>query len=574
MNMKKKICKVLVFMMVLGSIGSVNLSSVAYAEKGDLGEGYDLTLIDREYNSVEGDVVSTESKDIVTILMFGKTDGTCVNSTNMINWFCEKTNWINDERIRFVFVDINKDTPSHMLSLSNKYNCKNARFCYSLDDTAMAQVWKYSDTIQGVSTGFQIPLTVIKDGNNKVQYAFYGSTTPTQIKPYIEDLIGGELLTETGEPAEDTIDFEIEGSFDEEEAMKVLALVNENRVSAGLQPAILDKTLTEKAMQRAAECAVNYGHTRPDGYDWYTILDSWYMNGCAENVAMLYTDAQAAMEGWMNSEGHRNNIMNKYYTSIGIGCFENNGVRYWVQLFSTHSEEEKTEAQNYTKKVTVTAKTGYYGKCYLLYSNGITVGKETITKLELSNKGNIRYGFVPTPDNFSFESADENIVTVDESGNLTGVSAGETTISILYGDKVLGTQKVTVEEDTSSEPSETDKPSVSEPPVTDKPSTSEPPVTDKPSVSEPPATDDPSTSEPPVDDKNIDEETGIEYGDADMNGSITLQDVQMVLKAALGIIEVDEDTTRIMSGGEDKVTLQNAQTVLKIALNIQTAFYE
>ena len=60
---------------------------------------------------------------------------------------------------------------------------------------------------------------------------------------------------------------------------------------------------------------------------------------------------------------------------------------------------------------------------------------------------------------------------------LTGVSAGETTISILYGDKVLGTQKVTVEEDTSSEPSETDKPSVSEPPVTDKPSTSEPPVT-------------------------------------------------------------------------------------------------
>lgn len=53
MNMKKKICKVLVFMMVLGSIGSVNLSSVAYAEKGDLGEGYDLTLIDREYNSVE-----------------------------------------------------------------------------------------------------------------------------------------------------------------------------------------------------------------------------------------------------------------------------------------------------------------------------------------------------------------------------------------------------------------------------------------------------------------------------------------------------------------------------------------
>ena len=57
MNMKKKICKVLVFMMVLGSIGSVNLSSVAYAEKGDLGEGYDLTLIDREYNSVEEEML-------------------------------------------------------------------------------------------------------------------------------------------------------------------------------------------------------------------------------------------------------------------------------------------------------------------------------------------------------------------------------------------------------------------------------------------------------------------------------------------------------------------------------------
>ena len=41
------------------------------------------------------------------------------------------------------------------------------------------------------------------------------------------------------------------------------------------------------------------------------------------------------MNGWMNSQGHRANILNKNYTTIGVGYYQNaNGVGYWVQLFT------------------------------------------------------------------------------------------------------------------------------------------------------------------------------------------------------------------------------------------------
>ena len=41
------------------------------------------------------------------------------------------------------------------------------------------------------------------------------------------------------------------------------------------------------------------------------------------------------MSGWMNSQGHRANILERNFTKIGVSCYENaNGVKYWVQLFT------------------------------------------------------------------------------------------------------------------------------------------------------------------------------------------------------------------------------------------------
>lgn len=383
MKMKKVVCAVMVMLMVMSG---VNFSSITYAEKGDLGEGYNLEIMDKEFEAVEGETVNTGATDVVTILMFGKTDGSCSNSSKMIEWFCTAP-WINDERIRFVFVDINKDTKEHITSISQKYNCPNAKFAYCPDSTANVLVWKYADTIQGRSTAFVVPLTVIKDKDNKVQYAFLGLKTPNQVREYVEDLVGDTLQEpvdpDTGKP-EGSVQFGIEGTYNEEEAMKVFELVNEERKKLGYATAKMDATLTKRAMQRAAECAVNFSHTRPDGEDFFTMLDIIYLNGCGENIAVGQQDAAEVMESWMNSTGHRKNILNYSYSSIGVGCFEHNGVRYWVQLFSTIVDKEKTEAENVTGEAVVTAKKGYYGKPFMKRGT-VMVGKETQTKLGLNN---------------------------------------------------------------------------------------------------------------------------------------------------------------------------------------------
>lgn len=58
-------------------------------------------------------------------------------------------------------------------------------------------------------------------------------------------------------------------------------------------------------------------------------------HGVAENIAMGYTTIGGVVRGWMNSSGHRNNILNSRHTKIGVaGYISDNGVCYWCQQFS------------------------------------------------------------------------------------------------------------------------------------------------------------------------------------------------------------------------------------------------
>ncbi len=52
-----------------------------------------------------------------------------------------------------------------------------------------------------------------------------------------------------------------------------------------------------------------------------------------ENIAMGQRTPQEVMNAWMNSKGHRENILNASFDTIGVGYYEENGVYYWVQLF-------------------------------------------------------------------------------------------------------------------------------------------------------------------------------------------------------------------------------------------------
>ena len=64
----------------------------------------------------------------------------------------------------------------------------------------------------------------------------------------------------------------------------------------------------------------------------YRMMRALYRRA-GENIAWGQRTPEAVMKAWMNSSGHRANILNEKFTSIGVGCYEQNGVLYWTQLF-------------------------------------------------------------------------------------------------------------------------------------------------------------------------------------------------------------------------------------------------
>ena len=123
-----------------------------------------------------------------------------------------------------------------------------------------------------------------------------------------------------------------------EEAMadRVIELVNQERTSRGLQPLLKHDGLMVAAAARAKELSQRYSHTRPNGSECFTIL--WHLGidyGYAgENIAMGQRTPEIVMNDWMNSSGHRANILNENYDCIGVGYTMVDGYPYWVQLFT------------------------------------------------------------------------------------------------------------------------------------------------------------------------------------------------------------------------------------------------
>lgn len=127
--------------------------------------------------------------------------------------------------------------------------------------------------------------------------------------------------------------FEVSGLFDYGKAIKVAEIVNKERAAKGMKPCIMDSTLTELAMLRAAEMKGirNMTHTRPNGLmGTFIIRSSMDWRQAGENIAYGQGTAEEVMSQWMNSPGHRANILGDGYVLIGVGECEG----YWVQLFA------------------------------------------------------------------------------------------------------------------------------------------------------------------------------------------------------------------------------------------------
>lgn len=116
---------------------------------------------------------------------------------------------------------------------------------------------------------------------------------------------------------------------------QVVALVNEERAANGLAPLTLSEDLSNAARAKSQDMHDNnyFSHTSPTYGSPFDMLKSFGIsyNAAGENIAMGYATPDAVMEGWMNSSGHRANILNSAYTQIGVGYVANGN--YWTQEF-------------------------------------------------------------------------------------------------------------------------------------------------------------------------------------------------------------------------------------------------
>lgn len=142
-----------------------------------------------------------------------------------------------------------------------------------------------------------------------------------------------EETAEPEQPAEPEPDQTVqppEGTSSGSSVERVWELTNYYRSQYGAGTLTLDSTLCDAAATRAREIASYFSHTRPDGSQWYTVSSLAH----GENIIMgTGMDADRAMTDWMNSQGHRDNILDGSYGSLGVGCCQSGREIYWVQLF-------------------------------------------------------------------------------------------------------------------------------------------------------------------------------------------------------------------------------------------------
>ena len=122
------------------------------------------------------------------------------------------------------------------------------------------------------------------------------------------------------------------------EQVEVLNLVNKERKANGLKPLTLNKELSNVANIKSRDMIEKgyFDHTSPTYGSPFDMMKKFNIsyNTAGENIAMGQKTPSEVMNSWMNSSGHRANILNSTYTELGVGIQkDSNGTIYWTQLF-------------------------------------------------------------------------------------------------------------------------------------------------------------------------------------------------------------------------------------------------
>ncbi len=170
----------------------------------------------------------------------------------------------------------------------------------------------------------------IKVGNQKI---YYNNSSQNSSNHYKVEIGRRNTNSGTGNqqppveiPADSTV-YELSTS-----EKKLIDLINQERTDAGLNPLIVDSELCRVARIKAEDLYKNnyFSHTSPTYESPFQMMRDFGISfkSAAENIAKTY-GAESAHNGFMNSPGHRNNILNPGYTHVGVGIYG----KYYVEMF-------------------------------------------------------------------------------------------------------------------------------------------------------------------------------------------------------------------------------------------------
>ena len=185
----------------------------------------------------------------------------------------------------------------------------------------------------------QVPISSSSADNNNTSSesdgSSGGSATVIDITPEGANEGGGftvDVRYPEGTPVidADTEDEDVPEGINEEYAEEIFKYTNEERENAGLEPLEWNDNLTQAAQIRAEELTVKFSHDRPnnDPYEFY------FMGAHGEICAKTPNGPKGAIRVWMDSDAHKEIMLDEDLKSVAVGCYVKGGILYCVELLS------------------------------------------------------------------------------------------------------------------------------------------------------------------------------------------------------------------------------------------------
>lgn len=393
-------------------------------------DGYDLSSFHFQMTDIRNpekkvDFNGADGKQAV--IVFGGV-GTCSRTESALESLSTLTSMADMTRLNIYVFEINKASDDTIRARTA--NISSQIVINSIENDTAYNIFYlkcFQETVGGGS--LSMPLIIYKGTDGRI-YKY--TTNATDLPSVVRNVEEGGLKVHYNSSCQT---LNITGESGYELAWEVLELLNAEREKEGLDKLKMDSGLLEAAMLRAAECSLYYSHTRPDGTECFTASDK--MSG--ENIAVGHKTAKEVMNSWMNSEGHRKNILNSRYRSVGIGCFYINGTYRWVQCFGISNASETAKKTNLQKTYAVKTVPEHVSP-YLVEKSGVLkTGESRQLKVESSHEV---YRTSINTDSYRWESGNTEVADVSSMGLvmakkdgsivITGYNISDETLTLTY----------------------------------------------------------------------------------------------------------------------------------------------